>query len=273
MNKTQFQNLNLSNAFLFAAAMTEPENCRLMLEMILGREISDAGSLKVHTEHMVFFNTDYKSVRLDVYISENSAESEVEYDVEMQASAEGAIAQRSRYYQAVMDATTYRRGSYYGQMKPNYVIFICTYDPFHRGLYRYSYENLCKEDGYPLEDGTYKIFLNTKGRNPEDVPKELVAFLQYVEDSSQACAETLGSSQIRQLNDNIMQLKRDHTWEDRFMTVGELIEDEAKKAEQRMLALIKYLMRDGRQADLDRLMGDEDPSTEYLEGLYQEYNL
>lgn len=39
-----FQKLNLSNAFLFAAALENSETCRLILSTIFGKEIFEAGS-------------------------------------------------------------------------------------------------------------------------------------------------------------------------------------------------------------------------------------
>ena len=89
MRKKRFQELNLSDAFLLVAAMSDPENCRLMMEMILGIPIDH---LTVHSEHNILFSSDYKSVRLDVFASD---EVEVDYDVEMQNEEEEYQGQQS----------------------------------------------------------------------------------------------------------------------------------------------------------------------------------
>ncbi len=34
-----------------------------------------------------------------------------------------------------------------------------------RGLYRYTFTQRCGEEDFPLEDGTTRIFINTKGKN------------------------------------------------------------------------------------------------------------
>lgn len=65
------------------------------------------------------------------------------------------------------NVTSLKPGEDYNDLKPNYVIFICTFDPFGKKLYRYTYENYCRETNLPLEDGTTKIFLNTKGKNQQ----------------------------------------------------------------------------------------------------------
>ena len=73
-----FQKLNLTNAYLFAAALQDEEICRNLLEIVLNKEIP---RVKAHAEHTLFLDSDFKSVRFDVYASD---EDEVSYDVEMQ---------------------------------------------------------------------------------------------------------------------------------------------------------------------------------------------
>lgn len=46
----------------------------------------------------------------------------------------------------------------------SYVIFICTFDFFKKDRSVYELENICVDDAnIRLNDGTHKIFLNTKG--------------------------------------------------------------------------------------------------------------
>lgn len=52
-----FKELNLSNAFLFAAALSDEETCRMVLEVILGREIP---KVSVKTEYSMLFSSDLK---------------------------------------------------------------------------------------------------------------------------------------------------------------------------------------------------------------------
>ncbi len=50
-------------------------------------------------------------------------------------------------------------------MNDSYIIFICLSDLFGKGRYRYSFENICKEDTeVMLNDGAKKIFLNADGK-------------------------------------------------------------------------------------------------------------
>ena len=66
-------------------------------------------------------------------------------------------------------------------MKQSFVIFVCTFDPFHIGRHVYTFENRCVEDpNLPLNDGTQKIILNTK-RNFDDVRPELKRLLNFID--------------------------------------------------------------------------------------------
>ena len=67
-------------------------------------------------------------------------------------------------------------------MKDNYVIFICTFDPFLQGKAFYKFENLCVDCNppLPLRDGTYKLFLNTSAEDLTLLDPELKLFYDYI---------------------------------------------------------------------------------------------
>ncbi len=155
---TKFQDLNLCNAFLFAATAQDPEACRTILQIVLEKDIPQ---VHVHTEHTVLFSSDYRMVRFDVY---GEDELDVQYNIEMQNKNEGNLPHRSRYHHAEMDVSTLKPGMDFRQLKPSYVIFICTFDPFGKGLYRYTFTQRCEEVDIPLGDETRTIFLVQKGR-------------------------------------------------------------------------------------------------------------
>ncbi len=116
-NKT-FQELDLCNSFLFAAALEQPEICRLVLEIILGCKMPE---VKVHAEHSVLVSSDFRSVRFDVYASDKL---QVAYDVEAQNENEGNLPKRSRYYQAEMDVSSLKPGEDFNELKPGFYLHI-----------------------------------------------------------------------------------------------------------------------------------------------------
>lgn len=112
MAHKRFQDLNLKDAFLFSAALSDEETCRLILEMILEQPLS---RLKVHAEHALLFRSEFRSVRLDIYADD---EMQVGYNLEMQNENEYDLPKRSRFHQSEMDVTSLKPGQDFSDLKP-----------------------------------------------------------------------------------------------------------------------------------------------------------
>ncbi len=134
----KYEDLVITDDFMFGKVMRHPRRCGKLLEMILGVKIREV----VFLEDQEFLNPDYAA------------------------------------------------------LKKSYVIFICTFDLFGAGRQIYHFENLCREDpAIRLDDGTEKIFLNTKGRReaasePEEVGEDLWNLLGYLEGAAPCDAYT-----------------------------------------------------------------------------------
>lgn len=283
MTQTNFEELNLSNAFLFAAALEDEEICQLVLEMILGRPVS---RVKVHIEHTILYNSKYRSIRLDVYATDEVL---VGYNLEMQNKDEHNLPKRSRFHQAEIDVAALNPGDDFSDLKPSYIIFICTFDPFGLGLYRYTFEKRCLEADFSLGDETYTIFLNTKGSNDEKAPKELVEFLKYVENGEDSATGGIKDGGVEKLHKKICKLKKSRRWRESYMTLGEYIDDvvedrvaevlenaveentlkTTEKVETMMLDLIRAMVDAGDAALLPKL-GE---SKEFLREMYAKYHI
>lgn len=105
-----FQELEFQDSFMFAAAMSDPETCRIVLERIL-----DISILKVvvHAEHTLLVNPDFRGVRLDVYADDEAG---TVYDVEMQTTDKRNLPKRSRFYQSQMDAASLEPGDDFNKL-------------------------------------------------------------------------------------------------------------------------------------------------------------
>lgn len=234
--KRTFQELDLCNVFLFAAALEDSETCQLVLKIILGEAVP---KVKVHAEHGIFLNSDFKSVRLDIYADD---EMQVNYNLEAQNENEENLAKRSRFYQAEMDVSSLKPGEDYNNLKASYIIFICAFDPFGKNLYRYTFEERCMERDIGLDDGTKKIFLNTRGENADEVPQELIHFLKYMENSTDEYVSTIEDESIIQLHGKVNKLKKWRKLEARYMTMEELLNNrEAKAKAESVLILLADL--------------------------------
>lgn len=220
----RFQELNLSNAFLFAAALDDPEICRLIIGSVLEIPVN---TVTVHAEHSILYNSEVRSIRLDIYAHDDA---KIAYDLEMQNTNEGNLAKRSRFHQAEMDIMSLKPGQDFNDLQPAYVVFICTFDPFGLGLYRYTFTSICREQSFPLEDGAIRIFLSTCGKNEREVPDTLVKFLNYLENSTDEYAVSANDPVISKIHERVCQVKNSREWEGRYMTMEELLNRSAKQA-------------------------------------------
>ena len=169
--KRTFQELTIKDPFMFAATMSDEEQCRTLLSIILEMEILH---VSVITEKTIAYHPEYHGVRLDVLAIENGTKRR--FNVEVQVKDNKNLPKRSRYYHAQLDMDALLTGIDYNELPDTYVIFICDYDPVGSHLYRYTILNRFKENDEIISNGSHTIWLSTKGQNDFDEPKELVNF-------------------------------------------------------------------------------------------------
>ena len=94
------------------------------------------------------------------------------FTLEMQCNDRKDLSLRTRYYQGLQDISFLDKGNLYRHLPESYILFICLFDLFGKGLPVYTFENTCREDRrISLKDKCRKIFYNVnaweKERNPE----------------------------------------------------------------------------------------------------------
>ncbi|MCD7806577.1 MAG: Rpn family recombination-promoting nuclease/putative transposase [Lachnospiraceae bacterium] len=225
MAKKDFMSLTIKDSFMFYAVMSDPEQCRRLLTLVLDMEIE---TVTVHREETIIYHPDYHSIRLDVTAIEHGTRRR--FNVEMQSQTEKEIARRSRYYHSQLDSDALLSSHDYDELPDTYVIFICDFDPVGAGLYRYCYQMTCRETGTALGDGTQTIFLSTKGKNKDAVPPELVSFLEYVRDP--ATREQTEDSFVSSLDTQISTIKRDREWRSKYMLLEIMMAKERKEGRE-----------------------------------------
>ena len=145
-------------------------------------------------------------MRMDVFVM---SEEQSIYNTEMQDTRKADLAKRSRYYQSLIDTGLLEPGvPNYNFLNQSFVIIIMTFDLFGYGKYVYTFENRCKEvPECSLGDGAVKIFINTKGKNADEVSEELIEFLKYVEHSTNETANQAKSERVRRVHDRVCKVK------------------------------------------------------------------
>ena len=218
--------VDITNEFLFAYVMRDPELCRELLEYLLpGRKIHHvkylsedgeemADSVQPESQKALAEAFDKRGVRLDVYLDDGTSI----FNVEMQVAPERALPQRARLYQAHMDIHQLDRGHHFDELKPSFVIFICKFDPFGKGLYRYTFENVCQEDAeLSLRDEAYKLFFNTTGTEG-DISEHLRSLLEYMNDTKTYHVKETDCDLIRKIEQAVGLARKDDDWRRAFMT-------------------------------------------------------
>ena len=221
---TLLKNLTIKNNFMFAAVMSDEENCKGFLERALPIKVDH---VEISTEKSIVYHPEYKGVRLDVYAKD---ENNTRYNVEMQVLKQPALGRRSRYYQSHMDMDLLVKGCEYAELPDSYVIFLCDFDPFGEGKYRYTFRTACEEtEEVSLKDGHCIVFLNTRGKNVEDVPKELVSFLRFVHADLKESQRDFEDDYVRQVQKSVTHIRDSREMEERFMLLELLMEDERRE--------------------------------------------
>lgn len=174
-NIKPFDELTITDDFMFGAVMSEPKNLKPLIEYIIGVKISHI--TYPERQKTIDVNYGYKGVRLDVYCEDDA---HAVYSVEIQTTDQKNLPKRIRYYRDMIDINILDKGGDYRELKQSFVIFICTFDYYEKGRYMYTFKNRCQEDDtLYLNDETTSIVLNVKG-TVGDIDKELKGALQYM---------------------------------------------------------------------------------------------
>ena len=253
--------LPFTNDKIFMNVMRSPKICRALLELILPNEEigairikksdnpfldnsaideEDDGSasesdgnddtseqtdalenLRVETQKTLKLEADAHGVRFDAFI----ASSKLWADIEMQTDNDSMIDKRARYYHANMDLDFLEQGQPYENLKPSYVIFICTFDHFKMDEPVYFFRSWDVEKGLPLKDLSYTIVLNTKC-SPEKVPEALKPFYEYLNDPKKNQA-----SELTRMIDERVRKFNSGDWRRKYMTFEQMLNERGRESE------------------------------------------
>lgn len=232
--KKTLKELTLKDNFMFGAVMSDENNCRRLLEMILQIPIE---RVEVSKEKSIVYHPEYKGVRMDVYAKDARR---THYNVEMQAIRKDELGKRSRYYHSQLDMELLQSGADYSELPNAYVIFICDFDPFGAKKYCYTFENKCTESpDSELQDGCQSIFLSTYGQNEEEVPEELVKFLKFVKADLAESTKDFEDEFVECLQNSIQRVKANRDMEERFMILREMLKEERAEGREEGISLGK----------------------------------
>lgn len=240
MSGTLYENLTITNSFIFGKVMQDPGLCKHFLERLLGIKIQKISYPEREKEIGIL--PESHDIRLDVF-ADDSAEGM--FNVEMQAYMDKNIEKRSRYYQGVMDVNFLKKGIDYGELPRSFVIFICNYDVFGLDKPIYMFENRSvQEDGLRLGDDAYRVFLCLTPHFAEaDIDEDIKAFLFYIKGIVKE-----DNKFIQRLDEELQNVKNNKLWRKEYMKyeldlmmMRKMGYEEGKEAAQSEINAIKEL--------------------------------
>lgn len=243
-NLIPLQELNLTSRFLFDEVLEDPQIHQDVLGIIFQRDIPLLE--KNETEKELRVSPLLRSIRMDVFSMD---EEKAVYNTEMQQKRRADLTKRSRYYQSLVDAGLLEPGvPDYNRLNTSYIIMIMPFDLFGYKKYVYTFPARCEEEPECLlEDGATRIFLNTRGENDEEVPRELAEFLHYLEETTDERAASTDSQRIKRIHRRVRKVRLSEevgvkymqAWEERYYEREEGKEEGAHN-KLRELAAKKY---------------------------------
>ena len=227
---------------IFMNVMRSPKICRALLELILPNEEIGAirikksdnpfldnsaidekadESMSIKTQKTLKLGADAHGVRFDAFVES----SKLWADIEMQTSDGSELDIRARYYHANMDLDFLEQGQPYKDLKPSYVIFICTFDHFNMDEPVYFFRSWDVEKSLPLKDLSYTIMLNTTC-SPEKVPEALKPFYEYLNDPKKNQA-----SELTRMIDERVRKFNSSEWRQKYMTFEYILNEQKRESE------------------------------------------
>ena len=196
------KDLTLLDRFLYDETMEDVETFEAFLRIILGDEELKLLS-QAESEKELRTATWLKSIRVDVF----SMDEDTVYNAEMQKDYRNDLIRRMRYYQALIDSSLLPPGEDdYNKLMNTTVIMIMPFDLFGHDKFIYTFEEVCKEvPELKLNDGAKRIYINTRGKNVDDVTPEFVELMHFIEYNK--VKEELADSNLSKITDRVALIK------------------------------------------------------------------
>ena len=242
--RTPFEQLPITNRFMFAMVFGHKEIAKPFLEAVLGIRIHELKDPE--PEKTIDVSPFYKGIRYDVFVKETSPDGEVlrSFDIEMQMEDNEDIPKRTRYYQAMCDSEALNKGEVYYKLKDLYIMFLCPEDIFGQGKAVYRFKNLEVDDPkIELGDLCYKNFyIFSKYRDVAE--KSIREYLEYFATRNPSSPET------KKIDRMVKWYQTDNETRKRYMTWQQEIDIAVYRERQRANEIQK-------QADAEKVRADE----------------
>ena len=222
-----FEQLPITDRFMFAMVFSHKEIAKPFLEAILGIKIHELKDPE--PEKTIEVSPVTKGIRYDVFVKETGPNGETirSFDIELQMENTDNIPKRTRFYQAMCDSDALLKGEKYYNLKELYIIFICPDDIFKQGRAVYRFKNL-DVDNPKIEMGdqcfkNYYIF----NKYREIAEKAIRDYMEYFATNKPISPATENIDRL------VKWYQTDNNTRIRYMTLQQEIDIAIDKAETR----------------------------------------
>jgi len=255
--RVPFEELPITNRFMFAMVFSHKEIAKPFLEAVLGIKIHELRDPE--PEKTIEVSPVSKGVRFDVFTKEVGPDGETirSFDIEMQMEDTHEIPKRARFYQAMRDCEALNRGESYYNLKELYIIFLCPDDIFAKGRAVYRFKNLESDDPkIEMGDLTFKNFyIFNKYR--EVAEKAIRDYMEYFATNK---ANTPATENIDRLvkwyqtdsNTRILYM----TWQEEIDIAVDLERQRADDAENRLFKAIEHTNEIQKKIDEEKVRAE-----------------
>ena len=135
----------------------KPEVITKILEIIFNKDDLILDSV---ISQYTITNVENRSIILDVLAKDKDNNI---YNIEFQNQNIKGLNKRARFHHSMIDSNNFKKNADFEELNNTYVIFICNFDPFKKGLPLYIFKRKEeKEIDINYIDGDYTIFVNCK---------------------------------------------------------------------------------------------------------------
>ena len=235
----QWETLGISNDFVFCKVMQDESLLADLIHLILPELVFD--SIHIEAQKTIEEGLDIHGVRFDIFVTSSDG---TVVEIEMQVVNTGHLPKRLRFYGSMADSMVLGKGELYSKLKDSYVILICPFDPYDKGLHIYTFTNRCHQvDGLEMGDGTTKIVLNATSTQ-DDVSDGLKAFLDYV------AGREVHDTFVDRVDAAVKKAQQNKEWRREYMTLFQRdLENREMGKDQRDREKIEEMLRRGKMPE------------------------
>ena len=233
--RTPFEELPITDRFMFAMVFSHKEIAKPFLEAVLGIKIHELRDPE--PEKTIEVSPFYKGIRYDVFVKETGPNGETlrSFDIEMQMVDNKDIPKRTRYYQAMCDSEALNKGEPYYNLKDLHIVFLCPEDIFGQGQAVYRFKNL-EVDNPKIELGDLcfkNFYIFTKYRDVAE--KSIRQYMEYFATRQPNSPETEQVDRwVKWYQTDNETRKRYMTWQQEIDIAVDLERQRANEAEKRL---------------------------------------